>query len=53
MIADYCDGGQKMVDIMEFNKSLKIAWILKYISDECKSKWKCFGISIFLKWEAN
>ena len=27
---------------MEFNKSLKIAWILKYISDECKSKWKCF-----------
>ena len=38
MIADYCDGGQKMLDIMEFNKSLKIAWILKYISDECKSK---------------
>ena len=27
MIADYCDGGQKMLDIMEFNKSLKIAWI--------------------------
>jgi len=42
MIADYCDGGQKMLDKMEFNKSLKIAWILKYISDECKSKWKCF-----------
>ena len=31
MIADYCDGGQKMLDIMEFNKSLKIAWILKFI----------------------
>ena len=31
-----------MLDIMEFNKSLKIAWILTYISDECKSKWKCF-----------
>ena len=42
MIADYCDDGQKMLDIMEFNKSLKIAWILKYISDECKSTWKCF-----------
>jgi len=27
MIADYCDGGQKMLDIMEFNKSLEIAWI--------------------------
>ena len=35
MIADqYCDGGQKMLDIVEFNKSLKIAWVLKYISDE-------------------
>ena len=41
MIADYGDGGQKMLDIMAFNKSLKIAWIVKYISD-CKSKWKTF-----------
>ena len=38
MIADYGDGGQKMLDIMAFNKSLKIAWIVKYISDDCKSK---------------
>ena len=37
-MADYYDGGKKML----VNKSLKIAWILKYISDECKSKWKCF-----------
>ena len=53
MVADYCNGGQNLLDIMEFNKSLKIAWILKYISDECKSKWKFFLISIFLNWEAN
>jgi len=42
MIADYCNGGQKMLDIMELKKSLKIAWKLKYISDECKSNGKCF-----------
>ena len=42
MIADYQDGGQKMLDITEFNKALKISWILKYISNDCKSKWKCF-----------
>ena len=30
-----------MLDIMEFNKHLKIAWILKFISNGCKSKWKC------------
>ena len=48
MIADYGDGGQKMSDIMAFNKSLKIAWIVKYISDDCKSKWD-FGISFFQK----
>ena len=33
MIADYCYGGPKMLDIMEFNQSLEIAWVLKYISD--------------------
>ena len=42
MIADYQDGGQKMLDIIEFNRALKISWILKYISNDCKSKWKCF-----------
>ena len=30
MIADYGDVGQKMLDIMAFNKSLKIVWIVKY-----------------------
>jgi len=42
MIADYQDGGQKMLDIIEFNKALKISWILKYISNDYKSEWKCF-----------
>ena len=42
MIADFQDGGLKMLDIMEFNKALKISWILKYISDDCQSKWKSF-----------
>jgi len=42
MIADYGDGGQKMLDIMAFYKSLKITWIVKYISNDCKSKWKTF-----------
>jgi len=31
-----------MLDILEFHKALKISWILKYISNDCKSKWKCF-----------
>ena len=41
-IADYQVGGQKMLDIIEFDKALQISWILKYISNDCKSKWKCF-----------
>ena len=39
-----------MLDIMEFNKSLKIAWIVKYISDDCKSKWKILGDFFLSKW---
>ena len=50
MIADYGDGGQKLLDIMVFNKSLKIAWIVKYISDDCKSKWKTFWDLYLSKW---
>ena len=42
-IADYQDGGLKMLGIMEFNKALIITWILKYISDDCQSKWKSFS----------
>ena len=30
MIADSGDGGQKMLDIMAFNKSLKIAWYVYF-----------------------
>lgn len=43
IIADYRDGGLKMLNIIEFNKTLKITWILiKYINifDNCHSKWK-------------
>ena len=50
MIADYGDGGQKILDIIAFSKSLKIAWIVKYISDDCKSKWKNFGDFFLSKW---
>ena len=52
MIVDYGDGGQKMLDIMAFNKSLKIAWIVKYIyiSDDCKSKWKNLGDFFLSQW---
>ena len=39
-----------MLDIMAFNKSLKIAWIVKYISDDCKSKWKTFWDFYLSKW---
>jgi len=42
MIADYDDGDQNILDITAFNKSLTIAWIVKYFSDDCKSKWKGF-----------
>ena len=50
MIADYGDGGQKMLDIIKFNQSLKIAWIVKYISDDCKSKWKNLTDFFLSKW---
>ena len=52
MIADYGDGGQKMLDIMAFNKSLKLAWIVKYIyiSDDYKSKWKNLGDFFLSQW---
>ena len=43
------DGGLKMLDIIEFNKALKITWILKYISDDCQSKWKAFFDFYLLK----
>ena len=53
MIADYGDGGQKMLDIIAFSKSLKTAWAVKYISDDCESKWKNLGDFFLSKWEGN
>ena len=35
MIVDHGDGGQQMFDIMTFNKSLKVAWIVNYIFEDC------------------
>ena len=43
-------GGQKMLDIIALNKSLKIAWIVQYISDDCKSKRKTFWDFYLFKW---
>ena len=43
-------GGQKMLDIIEFNKALKISWILKYISNDCIVNGSVFFlILIYLK----
>ena len=41
-----------MLDIMAFNKSLEIAWIVKYIyiSDDYKSKWKNLGDFFLSQW---
>lgn len=50
MIVDYEGGGKKMLDIMAFNKALKIAWIVKYISHDCKSQWKNFWDFYLSKW---
>ena len=35
---------------MTFDKSLKIAWIVKYIFDDRKSKWKKLGDFYLSKW---
>ena len=42
IINDYCDGGLKMIDIFSFNKSLKVAWIKKYLDNSNNGKWKLF-----------
>lgn len=40
IISDYNKGGLKMIDIFSFNKSLKTAWINKYLDDSNCGKWK-------------
>ena len=42
MINDYKNGGLKIVDIASFTKSLKTAWIKKYLDDSNRGKWKDF-----------
>ena len=31
-----------MIDILSFNKALKLAWIKKYLDESNKGKWKLF-----------
>ena len=42
VIRDYPDGGLKILDIISFNKALKIVWIKKYLDENSKGKWKLF-----------
>ena len=42
MINDYFKGGLKMIDLVSFNKSLKLTWIKKYLDSSNKGKWKIF-----------
>ena len=42
MIADYDQGGLKMVDVPLFAKSLKSTWIKKYLDQNNRGKWKVF-----------
>ena len=32
----------KMIDLQSFNEFLKIKWIIGYLDDNNKGKWKCF-----------
>ena len=40
MIDDPRNGGLKMIDLCSFNKSLKTAWVKKYLDTTNKGKWK-------------
>ena len=42
VVRDYPDGGLKMLDIISFNKALKVVWIKKYLDENSKGKWKLF-----------
>ena len=42
MTNDYFKGGLKMIDLVSFNKSLKLTWIKKYLDSSNKGKWKIF-----------
>lgn len=42
LINSYDKGGLKMIDIFSYNKSLKLAWVKKYLDAENMGKWKLF-----------
>jgi hypothetical protein len=48
LIADYKDGGLKMLDIESFIKAQKAIWI-KRLTDNQKGSWKCFPLKLLNK----
>ena len=42
MINNYNKGGLKMIDIRNFNTSLKVKWLQGYLDSDNKGKWKVF-----------
>ena len=42
IIQNYGNGGLRMIDIASFNKALKSVWIIKYLDESNKGKWKGF-----------
>ena len=42
LINSYDKGGLKMIDIFSYNKSLKLAWVKRYLDAENMGKWKLF-----------
>ena len=42
MINNYNKGGLKMIDIRNFNASLKVKWLQGYLDSDNKGKWKVF-----------
>ena len=42
MINNYNEGGLKMIDIRNFNTSLKVKWLQRYLDSDNKGKWKVF-----------
>ena len=42
MISNYNKGGFKMIDIRNFNTSLKVKWLQGYLDSDDKGKWKVF-----------
>ena len=44
-IADYCNGGLKMLDIESISKTQKVVWIKRFLNQE-KHPWKIYLMSL-------